>query len=326
MEVAQAHAMAEHVTTAASALYESLALAAVSGPQSGSVAQTDLDNTEARRDKDARQWGPEPVKTFFAVVSFTVVAWADDLRATAQLLRDDIDFGPMVMARCTTEAAGRVAWLLPRGEDVTVRTRVHRGIAMRLRGARDNATNIGKLVEVEAQGRPSSNPLHQAKVDDLLAKSKYANARPAQILTEAHRLGFKTERDSKTREHIGLVDGAVPDGDDMAYEALRHIGIPMLALFYASWSAMSHSTYDALRNHFQIRDPNDRENLGGWVATSIAARISAAGVATISAVEALERFLDYYGLGVGPRVRIDGDLQVIKSLMLEAVDEGGTAG
>ena len=105
---------------------------------------------------------------------------------------DDIDFGPGVMARCTLEAAGRLAWLLD--PNVDVRDRVGRGYGLRVRGLRDNARNIASLAEAEPDPAPK-----------LVAAAKRAAKRVPEVIGTAHNLGFKTERNQETREFTGLV-------------------------------------------------------------------------------------------------------------------------
>jgi hypothetical protein len=89
--------MADHMKVTADALYEALALAS-SGPASGSMARADLDNTETRRGEQARPWGPEPVKTFHTLVSFTVVA-------------TPTTSAPRPRSSETTSTLGRWSWL-----------------------------------------------------------------------------------------------------------------------------------------------------------------------------------------------------------------------
>jgi hypothetical protein len=301
--------MADHVAVAVGGIYETETLIAVAidaGAPRGQ-ARADLDNTETRRGPDRAPWRPGPVETFHSVLLLTMMAMADHLNSTSQVLRADIDFGPMAMARCTTEAAGRIAWLLPAQGDV--RTRVHRAIAARYRGMQDNAKNIRELIVREPE-----------PADDLLAKSKDADQRGPAILTEAHKLGFKTTRNGHG-QHDSLANGSMPSGGALAYEALKHVGVPLVELFYTAWSGQSHSSYDALRNALDI----DLAQRRGFVRTKIATRIFAAGIACVAAIEALERLIMYFEVSAHPRVRIEPDLQAVKALMLQALDEGGAA-
>jgi hypothetical protein len=185
VEAGEAVKMADEIEVVVGAVYETsyLVSKAIREGAVGGAARADLHNTETWRGASAEPWGSGPVETFHTMLSFTILAMADHLRSTQQVMRADIDFGPMVTARCTTEAAGRVAWMLPQDDEADVRTRVGRGLALRLRGMRDNASNIAALVALEPE--PS---------DELLANDAKAKVVIPEILTEAYGLGFKTHR------------------------------------------------------------------------------------------------------------------------------------
>lgn len=273
-------------------------------PAQGSQGAADLDNTETRR--DGSPWGTEPVETYQTLVATLALAIADHLHACTQTMLDDVDFGPAVMARCTLEAAGRAAWLLDPHLDV--RERVGRGYALRVRGTRDNARNIAALAALEPDPDPS---LTQAADD--------AAQRWPQVIATAHLLGFKAHRHAETRAFIGLDGLAEPSGDALAYEALRHLDVPVLGAMYASWSAMAHSTYDALRNHLTVVDADRRL---AHVGTTEAQRVVAAGLATTGTVFAFDLFGSYYAPDPTPRQRLDAHvLPEIKRRFLEAIDE-----
>jgi hypothetical protein len=274
-------------------------------PAAGSRGSDDLANAETRR--SGEPWGTLPVETYITMVSSLRIAALDHLHGCAQVMRDDVDFGPGVMARCTLEAAGKLMWLLD--PDLDLRARVGRGYAIRIRGLRDNARNIGALAESETD--PDS---------DLVEAVAKARERIPEVIGIAHGLGFKTERHPDTREFTGLV-GLSPLGDsEFGYEAVRHLQVPPLGLMYAMWSAMAHSTYDALRNHMVRVD--GEEGLAR-IGTTNATRIIAGGLATIGALNAVDHLIVYFGVA-DPAPCLDLDHEVIpalKELFLAALDD-----
>lgn len=272
-------------------------------PTVGSPGARDGQNAEVRR--DGTPWGPEPIETYVSIVSALAVATADHLHGTAQVLLDDVDFGPAVMARCTLEAAGRLAWLLD--PEVDVRARVGRGFALRVRGQRDNARNIAALMESE-----------NAPAAPLVDAAATAAARWPEIVGHAHALGYPTIR-GDGGVFLGLDGLAEPSGDVLAFQALRHLEVPMLGQMYSSWSAMAHSSYDALRNHLVVVDPVSRM---ARIGTTGAQRVLAAGLATVGAVYAFDLAGGYFGADPEPRLRIDDEvLPEIKRQLLAAVGD-----
>lgn len=74
-------------------------------PAAGSRGADDRVSSETRRNGDP--WGTAPAETYTSLVAGLSVATVDHLHGCAQIMLDDVDFGPGVMARCTLEAAGR---------------------------------------------------------------------------------------------------------------------------------------------------------------------------------------------------------------------------
>ena len=242
LDATESNRMAQCIRRVVNAIYEGCGQLAK--PSQDSMAQADRDNTELGR--SGLPWGSVPVETYQSMLGFTAVALADHLHATSQLLLDDIDFGPMVMARSTVEAAGRIEWLLPLNDEAqlteNLRSRVGRGLGLRVRGLRDNARNLSALAAVEDPPRP-----------EVLKAAQDAEARVKEVLTLAHRLKYKTHPNTGTNEHEGLMGLREPTGDELTSEALSHLAVPVTASFFGLWSAIAHSTYDALRSHLEIR-------------------------------------------------------------------------
>jgi hypothetical protein len=267
----------------------------------------DADRKTYETGRSGVPWGSLPAETLQSIVALTSRAVADHLHSTAHLLRDDIDFGPMVMARSTVEASGRIAWLLPSESDI--RDRVGHGYALRVRGLRDNAKNLAALAALENPCPP-----------ELAAAAEGARQSVEEVLERAHVLGFQTIKDKATNAHVGLEGLSEPSGEALAYGPLSHLDVPPMMQLYALWSGLSHSTYDALRRDLHLAEhPTERL---GQIYTSKAARIFAAGVATIAAVEALDRLIMYFALDHGPRLHLQeaGTLPAIKSLFLRALE------
>ena len=273
-------------------------------PTAGSRGNDDRVNNEKRRNGDP--WGSIPAETYTTIVAGLSVATVDHLHGCAQIMLDDVDFGPGVMARCTLEAAGRLTWLLD--PDLDVRERVGRGYALRVRGLRDNARNLAALA--------ASDP---EPVPELLAARDDALSRVAQVIGTAYELGYQTERHSDTGEFTGLV-GLSPLGDAAyGYEAVKHLEVPPLAVMYAQWSGMVHSTYDAIRNNFLEPAEDDPSLIR--LGTTDASRIIAAGLATVGALYAFDLTLVYFGTpDPTPRLALDPKvLPAIKQLFLDAI-------
>lgn len=275
-------------------------------PVEGSRGSDDRQNDEVRR--NGEPWGALPVDTYTTIVVGLSVTTVDHLHGCAQILLDEVDFGPGVMARCTLEAAGRLTWLLD--TDVDVRGRVGRGYALRVRGLRDNARNIAALGAAE----PTPDP-------ELVAAGQQAARRVAAVIGTAHELGFRTERNAETGEFAGLVGLSTLGDAEYFFEAIKHLEVPPLALMYAQWSGMVHSTYDAIRNHFlAVDDDQNRMRLG----TTDESRIVAAGLATIGALHALDHTIVYFGADPEPRVALEPEvLPAVKQLFLDAIDASG---
>lgn len=261
----------ELVTSVVADLYKAMPL--IERPDPDSLAAADLANSEVRRDRDP--WGPLPVETFHSVLGLTHLATLDHLHATSAVLREGVDFGPSILARSVLEAAGRVVWSL-RGADV--RDRVGRGVALRLRGVRDNAKNIISLVAAE----PSTA--------ELIASGWIAVARFHEVLQGADQLGFQVIRAPRTRVPTGLAGLSEPTGVDLAVAATAHLEVPIFHAMYASWSAISHSSYDALRNHLMIDATTGKGRPGTTDAQRVTAAVLAAGVAHQSAVTIVRYF------------------------------------
>lgn len=278
-------------------------------PTPGSRGADDRANSERRRNGDP--WGAVPAETYTTIVAGLGVATVDHLHGCAQIMLDDVDFGPGVMARCTLEAAGRQTWLLDL--DLDVRERVGRGYALRVRGLRDNARNLAALAASDSEPVP-----------ELLTAQDDALRRTAEVIGTANDLGYKTERNSETGEFTGLV-GLSPLGDAAyGYQAVKHLEVPPLAMMYAQWSGMVHSTYDAIRNSF-LEAAEDDPNLIR-LGTTNASRIIAAGLATIGALYAFDLMLVYFGApDPSPRLALEPDvLPAIKQLFLDAISAHAT--
>jgi hypothetical protein len=109
MDAADSSTMAGHMAEVVTAFYETISPIGTLTP--GSLAEADRMTDLTGRSNVP--WDSLPAETFQTIVAATSRAVVDHLHSTSHLLRDDIDFGPMVMARSTVEASGRVAWLLP---------------------------------------------------------------------------------------------------------------------------------------------------------------------------------------------------------------------
>lgn len=279
-------------------------------PTADSRGADDRVNAEQRR--NGAPWGTIPAETYTTIVAGLSVATVDHLHGCAQIMLDDVDFGPGVMTRCTLEAAGRLTWLLD--PDLNVRERVGRGYALRVRGLRDNARNLAALAASDAEPGP-----------ELLAAQDDAQRRVAEVIGTAYELGYTTERNSETGEFTGLV-GLSPLSD-AAYgsEAIKHLEVPPLAVMYAQWSGMVHSTYDAIRNHF-LEAAEDDPNLIR-LGTTDASRIVAAGLATIGALYAFDLTLGYFGApDPTPRLVLEPEvLPAIKQLFLDAISANASS-
>jgi hypothetical protein len=288
-----------HVLNALYAMRPQLVTSAAS-----SRGADDRENTEQGR--NGEPWGRLPAETYTTIVAGLSVATVDHLHGCAQIMLDDVDFGPGVMARCTLEAAGRLTWLLD--PDLGFRDRVGRGYALRVRGLRDNARNIAALADAEPKAGP-----------ELVAAAEIAAKRWPEVIATAHELGFQTERHPETREFTGLV-GLKPLTDSAyGFEAIRHLDVPPLGAVYAQWSGMAHSTYDALRNH--VLAVNADKGLI-QIGTTNASRIIAAGLATIGALHALDHTIVYFGApDPTPRLALETEvLPATKQLFLAAID------
>lgn len=277
-------------------------------PTVGSRGADDRASDERRRDGDP--WGSIPAETYTSIVAGLSAATVDHLHGCAQIMFDDIDFGPGVMARCTLEAAGRLTWLLD--PDLDTRARVGRGYALRVRGLRDNARNLAALAASDPE--PDS---------ELIAARDDALRRVAEVIQTAHELGYKTERNSETGEFTGLVGLSTLGDAEYGYEAIKHLEVPPLAIMYAQWSGMAHSTYDAIRNHFLETDVDDPTLVR--LGTTDGSRIIAAGLATIGALYALDLTLVYFGApDPSPRLALEPDvLPAIKQMFLDAIGAQG---
>jgi hypothetical protein len=273
-------------------------------PAAGSRGADDRVSNETRRNGDP--WGTAPAETYTTLVAGLSVATVDHLHGCAQIMLDDVDFGPGVMARCTLEAAGRLTWLLD--PELDLHERVGRGYALRVRGLRDNARNLAGLVASEPTPAP-----------ELLATQDEAQRRVGEVIAAAHELGYLTERDPETRAFTGLVGLSPLTDSQYGYEAVRHLEVPPLAVMYAQWSGMVHSTYDAIRNSF-LEASDDDPNLVR-IGTTNSSRIIAAGLATIGALYAFDRTLEYFGVAdLTPRRALDSEvLPAVKKLFLEAI-------
>src|SRR5664280_2791765 len=91
-------------------------------------------------------WTDEPPHTAFSVVNLKLIAAKDHLLALRRLLEPPVTlFGPMTMARASVEASAAAYWLLD--PTISVRDRVARSLADRLRSAGESAETLRLLVD-----------------------------------------------------------------------------------------------------------------------------------------------------------------------------------
>jgi hypothetical protein len=104
-------------------------------PAPGSLGHEDLENAELGRSR--KPWGPLPVQTSQSYVVMIAMSAIDHLGAIVTCTQPALAscFAPWSLARAVVEQASLAWWAID--PDITVRERVERGAAIRVRGLRD---------------------------------------------------------------------------------------------------------------------------------------------------------------------------------------------
>ncbi|HAM21346.1 MAG TPA: hypothetical protein DCQ04_03565 [Actinobacteria bacterium] len=226
-----ADAVGEHVSVFKRTL-------AVWDPRPGSQLEADHARARELQRRDGSAWGSEPVDTFCSLVALTATAMVDHLASVAHLLTADVDFGTMIVGRSVLEAAGRVCWML---EPDDLPSRVARGYAVWVRGLQQMSKNDAVVAKLE-----SNNPEVQRQVANNEGQVQRA-------INSAHSLRLPVHRPSRNGggTRPWQLRTTLPDGGVLVHAAMKQVNLeipPGLSdLLFGSWSAISHSAYEALR-------------------------------------------------------------------------------
>jgi len=207
-------------------------------PMPGSQLEADHNLAQVLQRRDGSPWGDEPVDTFCSLVALTATAMVDHLASLAHLLTADVDLGTMVMGRSVLEAGGRVCWML---EPADLRSKVGRGYAVRVRGLQQ----MSKYVTTALTMEPDDPQVIQRAVQD--------DGQVQRTIQAARSLGLPVHKPSRKGDGPKLwqLQTALPDGGVLVHAALKEVNaeIPLgiAELLFGSWSGVSHSAYEALR-------------------------------------------------------------------------------
>jgi hypothetical protein len=240
----------------------------------------------------------------------TAAVMVDHLHGLAQTLRDDVDYGPMVMGRSALEAAGRITWLLDPSLDT--RGRVIRAFALRVRGLKDVVRNA----EAMAAAAPQR--------EEIVAEVERSRARFDHVLADANALGVPVHWNTE-RTEITMLKTTVPDGAELVRQLLAPLDVPYGALLYGHWSAIGHSTYDAIQGFLTQVGPMVDRTAIARVGSDMATRVSAGCWSAVGVQRAVAMLIAYCGFEGRPYLdAMAGAAPELKRLLDLATPDSGT--